>query len=158
MAKNITFDEGMEEFMINGRGPLRFNPSDPNLYHRFLGVFNQLKELEKEYMQKVESLDGLETDDKGFAKSERLLVIMKEIDQKVKTMLSEVFGEHNDFDVLLSGVNVMAFGYNRERVITILLNALVPMIQEGAKKHQIDAATEAVAHAKANREQRRASK
>lgn len=32
----LNIDTGVEEFCINGHGVLRFNPSDPNLYHRFL--------------------------------------------------------------------------------------------------------------------------
>ena len=32
----LNIDTGVEEFSVNGRGVLRFNPADPNLYHRFL--------------------------------------------------------------------------------------------------------------------------
>ena len=32
----LNIDTGVEEFRVNGRGVLRFNPADPNLYHRFL--------------------------------------------------------------------------------------------------------------------------
>ena len=31
----LNIDTGVEEFRVNGRGVLRFNPADPNLYHRF---------------------------------------------------------------------------------------------------------------------------
>ena len=30
----LNIDTGVEEFSVNGRGVLRFNPADPNLYHR----------------------------------------------------------------------------------------------------------------------------
>ncbi|MCO7108664.1 hypothetical protein NIA69_05110 [Gemmiger formicilis] len=32
----LNIDTGVEEFRVNGRGVLRFNPADLNLYHRFL--------------------------------------------------------------------------------------------------------------------------
>lgn len=154
MARDIQFDSGVEELMLNGRGPLRFNPSDPNLYYRFHNVFGRIQELEKEYNQRVEALEEAEVDDKGFAKSSEVLNIMKEMDGRVKALLSEVFGEDNDFDNLLDGINIMAFGSNGERVVTNLLNALLPIIQAGTKKYRADAAAEAVAQAKQKRAQR----
>ena len=33
--QELKIDTGVEEFRVNGRGVLRFNPADPNLYHRF---------------------------------------------------------------------------------------------------------------------------
>ena len=36
--KQLSIDTGVEEFCINGKGVLRFNPSDPNLYHRFFAL------------------------------------------------------------------------------------------------------------------------
>ena len=33
--KQLNIDTGVEEFSVNGHGVLRFNPADPNLYHRF---------------------------------------------------------------------------------------------------------------------------
>ena len=34
----LNIDTGVEEFRVNGRGVLRFNPADPNLYHRFFAA------------------------------------------------------------------------------------------------------------------------
>ena len=36
--QNLTIDTGMQEYLINNRAVLRFNPSDPNLYHRFFVI------------------------------------------------------------------------------------------------------------------------
>ena len=36
--KKLNIDTGVEEFRVNGRGVLRFNPADPNLYHRFFAA------------------------------------------------------------------------------------------------------------------------
>jgi hypothetical protein len=77
----------------------------------------------------------------------------KAIDAEVKALLSTTFGNNNDFDKLLGGMNVMARGFNGERVITNLLNGILPYIEEGVAKHT----QSEVAAAKLNREQRRAA-
>ena len=46
--QNLTIDTGMQEFCVNGRGVLRFNPADPNLYHRFFALGAQLDALDAE--------------------------------------------------------------------------------------------------------------
>ena len=38
----LNIDTGVEEFRVNGRGVLRFNPADPNLYHRFFAAGQSL--------------------------------------------------------------------------------------------------------------------
>ena len=40
--QNMTIDTGMQEYLINNRAVLRFNPSDPNLYHRFFAAAPKL--------------------------------------------------------------------------------------------------------------------
>ena len=39
----LNIDTGVEEFRVNGRGVLRFNPADPNLYHRFFAAAESVK-------------------------------------------------------------------------------------------------------------------
>ena len=46
-----------------------------------------------------------------------------------------MFGEENDFDQLLEGVNVLAVAANGQQVITNLLAALEPVIAEGVKNY-----------------------
>ena len=88
---------------------------------------------------------------------EMYLHLMRETDLKVKEKLNEVFGLDNDFDVILQRVNLMAVGENGERIITNLLAALGPLVEEGAKRFYENKANTAVATAKANRAQRRAA-
>ena len=40
--KKLNIDTGVEEFSVNGQGVLRFNPADPNLYHRFFAAGQSL--------------------------------------------------------------------------------------------------------------------
>ena len=52
----LNIDTGVEEYCVNGRGVLRFNPADPNLYHRFFAAAPQLDALDRELTQKAAAL------------------------------------------------------------------------------------------------------
>lgn len=169
MARKIVLDDGILELDINGRGLLRFNASDFNVYQRFATLAKELPEIEQEYRAKVEQFavpegeetETTDTDQETEIDLDATSAVMdacREIDRKIKQKLAWVFGPGNDFDALLGGVNLMAFGRNGERVITNLIEALSPYLESGAKQHQKEAAQEAVEQAKRNRAQRRAMK
>ena len=148
-TKTLQFDDGLLRLDINGNGILTFNPSDFNVYQRFFGLLKERPELEKRYAAEVEQ-PGSEDD--SFALAGRELDRARELDREIKDKLGAAFGPGNDFDALLGGVNLMAVGNNGQRVITNLLNALAPYIEEGAKRHQQEAAEAALR----SRAQRRA--
>lgn len=156
MAQKLSVDVGILELEINDNGVLRFNASDFNVYQRFLALVKELPEMEKEYEAAAQNGGG-EADKEGreMEMAGEALDKVREVDRRVKSRLSDVFGPENDFDRLLGGVNVMAFGRNGERVISNLLNALQPYMEAGIKQHMNEAAAEAVAQAKQNRAKRR---
>ena len=146
--EKLTFDSGIREFEINGSGVLRFNPGDPNVYARLLDAMDEIKAVEADLVEKAKCVQ----DDDGAA----VLRLMAQADKRMKEILSGVFGKENDFDQILGGVNVMAVCGNGERAITNLLNALTPIIQDGAEKcakQQADAAVAEAQAARALREQ-----
>lgn len=153
-TKTLQFDDGLLRLDINGNGLLTFNPSDFNVYQRFFQLLKELPELEKRYTAEVEASSGENPgEEETFQMAGRELDRARDIDREIKDKLGAVFGSGNDFDALLGGVNVMAVGNNGERIITNLLNALAPYIEEGAERHRQDAVREA----RLNREQRRAA-
>lgn len=153
-TKTLQFDDGLLRLDINGNGLLTFNSSDFNVYQRFFQLLKELPELEKRYAAEVEASSGENPgEEETFRLAGRELDRARELDREIKDKLGAVFGPGNDFDALLGGVNVMAVGNNGERVITNLLNALAPYIEEGAERHRQDAVREA----RLNREQRRAA-
>ena len=83
---------------------------------------------------------------------ESAIRIMAEADRKIKDILNRVFGHGNDFHAILEGVNMLAVGSNGNRIISNLLDALTPIMEQGAK----DFADGKIAEAKLNRAQRRA--
>ena len=145
--QQLIFDSGIKEFQINGKGILRFNPSDPNVYARFMDMVPKIHEIEQEMNVKANQIDR-----KSETAGEQTLRVMRETDRRIKAVLNDIFGQENDFDEILEGVNLMAVASNGERVVSNLMNALQPIMEEGAQicvKSEVDAA-------KLNRQQRRA--
>ncbi len=142
--QTIEFDSGIQEYRIGGGGVLRFNPQDPNLYARFSEAAHKITQVEEELTKQA---DSLQQHDSGLA----MVKLLQEADHKMKEVLGWVFGEGNNFDQILSGVNLLAVGSNGKRVVTNLFDALQPILVDGAAacaKAQTEAA---VAQAKARR-------
>ena len=133
--EKFVFDDGVREFQVNGGGVLRFNPGDMNLYGRFLEAAEKIRTVETELVAAgQQSLDGA-----------GVLRLMVEADRKLKDILGWVFGEGNDLDAVLGGVNLLAVAGNGERVIVNLMTAVRPVLEAGAKacvRAQVDRAVE----------------
>ena len=152
--KKLTFDSGIREYQINDNGVLRFNPADPNVYARLMESGEKIKAVEDRLLAKAKELipEG-EEESSGAV----VLQLMREADKEIKDVLVYIFGVENNFDEIFAGVNLMAVGDNGERVLTNFLNAMIPIVEKGAKKcaeQQIKRATE---KANGNRAQRRAA-
>lgn len=151
--EKLIFDSGVKEYQINDNGVLRFNPSDPNVYARFLDAMDKIQTVENDLVAKAKEIEKLEDQEQsGVA----VLRLMAEADREVKKILTEVFGADNNFDEVLGGVNLLAVATNGERVITNFLAVLQPIMVAGAENCAKQQADAAVAEAKLNRAQRRA--
>ena len=75
----------------------------------------------------------------------------------MKALLSDVFGNRNDFDRILNGMNVLAVASNGKPIITNFLEALAPIISESADLLAKARAAAAVEQAEKAREQREAN-
>ena len=137
--EKIQFDSGLKAYKL-GSGQLRFNPSDPNVYARFMDACDSFRDIEKALIAQAQCLSQEEL---GTA----ALTLLQKADQQMKKLLNQVF-LGNDFDKLLEGVNLLAVAENGERVITNLLKALEPVLLAGAKQ----CAAQAVQSAKAKKQ------
>ena len=106
---DIQFDNGVKSYRVGG-GILKFNPSDPNLYGRFLEAVENLSHLEAR-----EGIQGL-----------------RDLDRQVKDTLQTVFGPDNDLEAVFGGVNLLAVGENGHRLLENFVSALEPILREGA--------------------------
>lgn len=147
--QKLNFDLGLKEYEIGG-GVLRFNPSDPNVYARFVEAGNRLSAIEEKLVAKAEQA-GDQTP------GEIMLQIMAEADKETKETLAWIFGTNNDFDAIFCGSNIMSVGSNGERVITNFIHAIQPIMEAGAKKCAKQQVNGALDKAKMNRAQRRAT-
>lgn len=144
--QQLNIDIGVEEFQVNGRGILRFNPGDPNLYHRFFDARQTLTDLDQELSRRADALEGRQNIPEEARAAERLL-LLAEYDDRIKSLLTGIFGPENDFDTILEGVNLAGVGSNGRRVICNLLDALTPVLQAGARRTMESTAARAVADA-----------
>ena len=142
--EKLHFDSGMRSYRLGSGGVLKFNPGDPNVYARFLEAAEKIRTVETDLQQQAQNLD---VQDAGAA----AVKLMEQADKKIKELLSWVFGSHNDFDVILQGVNLLAVTDSGERVITNLFEALQPVLVEGARRCASQTAQTAVAKANARR-------
>lgn len=147
--QQLFIDTGVQEYSVNGRGVLRFNPGDPNLYHRFFAAQQPLAALDTELSAALTALEQSTPDE--TARAEAALALLAEYDAKIKAMLGDIFGPANDFDAILEGVNLAAVSTNGQRVVQNLLEALAPILQQGAENTVQTAAGTARAEAAANR-------
>ena len=152
--EKLVFDSGIREFQINDNGVLRFNPADPNVYARLMESGEKIKSVEDRLLAKAKELipDG-EEESSGAV----VLQLMREADEEIKEILAYIFGAENDFDAIFAGVSLMAACSNGERVLTNFLDALLPIVKEGAEKCANQKINSATQKAKANRAQRRAA-
>lgn len=143
--QEIQIDTGRREYRINQGGVLRFNPTDPNVYSRFLKAVEAIEQIEQKMAHKSSEtqLSGKEA-----------LELLQQADKEVKDQLTEVFGQDNDFELLLNGVNLMAVCENGERVVTNLFAALGPIIEEGAERFLKEKAKEVTAQIQRRRMER----
>lgn len=118
--EKLKFDSGVKCYRL-GAGVLRCNPTDPNLYARFLEALQEVTALEEALAQQAKEVSG-----------EGVIRLLSDADGRIKDILNRVFGLDNDFSKILEGVNLMAVGSNGERLITNLFSALEPVLTEGA--------------------------
>ena len=104
--EKLIFDDGMKSYRAGG-GVLRFNPSDPRLYTRFLEV--------------AESLQTITPKD------------TEEADRSIRQALDRVF-PGNDWDKIFPG-SLMALCGNGKLLVVNFLEAIEPVLVEGARKY-----------------------
>lgn len=116
--EKLTLDTGVKTYKV-GAGVLKFNPTDPNVYARFL--------------ETLDSLSGLEAELSQHAGADAIAALAR-TDKELKNRLSYVFGPGNDLEAVFSGVSLLAVGANGERLITNFLAAMEPILSEGAHR------------------------
>ena len=95
--KSLSFSDGFEEYRLNDRVTVRFNPTDVGFLEKLSHTFEQLDSLQDEVRRSRDSI----TDDR------EVFPIVRELDAKMRDVMNELFGD----DVcapLLGSVNLFA--------------------------------------------------
>lgn len=152
--EKLNIDLGIKRYqLVEGGAPLVFNPSDPNVYARYASAMESIKAVEKEMAAKANAVSAKNDTVEAQAEAgEKALQVMEETDRRIKEILNGIFGGANNFNDILLGVNLMAVTESGDRVINNLLEALAPIMENGAKL----CVNAEIKEAKLNREQRRA--
>ena len=114
--EKLTIDCGIRQFRINGKGVLHLNPTDPNVFTRFASFMEQLPQPEGGNLAAL--------------------------DKQLKTHLEQVF-PGNDFEALLGGVSLLAVAGNGQTVFENLVQALLPVLEQGMEQYARQVAAQA---------------
>ena len=133
--QELKIDTGVEEFRVNGRGVLRFNPADPNLYHRFFAAGKTLQQYDAELTAATEK----------SADAQAGLALLREYDGKIKALLQEIFGAEN-FYLELQDHGLQDQAYVNPQLIRLSRETVIPLVvtndchyinKEDTKMHHI---------------------
>lgn len=133
--EKIQFDSGVRTYRVSGGQKLCFNPADPNLYARFQEAEEKLDQMGKALAEETEDV----------------LCMMQRADKELKALLSWVF-PGNDFEKILGGIHLLAVTKSGKTVLENFLEALSPVLCEGAESFAQGLAREADAAAASRRQ------
>ena len=79
--KSLSFPDGLEEYSLNGRVTVRFNPTDASFLERLAELFSRLDALQKEVSALQESTP-----------EEEVFPLAKSLDSRMRDLLDGFFG------------------------------------------------------------------
>ena len=83
--RELNFSDGLEEYSLNGRVTVRFNPTDAAFLEKLTALFSTLDALQEE----VSSLQaGIPEDDDSA-----VLALARDLDARMRKLLDDFFGE-----------------------------------------------------------------
>ena len=83
--RELKFSDGLEEYSLNGRVTVRFNPTDASFLEKLTALFSSLDALQEE----VSSLQASIPEDDDSA----VLALARDLDGRMRTLLDGFFGE-----------------------------------------------------------------
>ena len=95
--KSLSFSDGNQDYRLNDRVMVRFNPTDMNFLERLSRAFEQLDALQEEVRATKERI----TDDR------EVFPIARELDGKMRGILNDLFGKEV-CEPLFGGMNLFA--------------------------------------------------
>lgn len=124
--EKLIFGTGLKRYEVNDNGAIfSFNPTDINLYSRFLKMRDEILKIG----EKIEKLgDSNNLTEEGFA--DHFVAVFDEADKLGKKALTECFGKENDFDAIFDGANIFTLTDTGNWVITNFIEAITPVVEK----------------------------
>ena len=95
--KTLSFQDGLEDYLLAGKVAVSFNPTDMNFLERLSRAFSELDALQEEVRQSREKI----TDDR------EVFPIARELDGKMRGILNDLVGKEI-CEPLFGGMNLFA--------------------------------------------------
>lgn len=148
--EKLIINTGLKRYEINDNGAIfSFNPSDINLYARFLKMREKIIEIG----EKIEK-QGNELNQSNQDEVETFAIMMSDADKLCKQAFSECFGSMNDFDHIFDGVNVFSPTITGNWLITDFVMAITPLIEKEVALFTKEKAKRKAAQVKQNKTKR----
>lgn len=148
--EKLIISTGIKRYEVNDSGEIfSFNPTDANLYARFLRAKEKIEAIGDELEKKKAELD-LE----NRADSEEAAFILEDADKRCKQALRECFAVDNDFDAMFDYVNCYSITDTGDCVIVNFLKAITPIIEKDVAKYTKEKAKRAASKVKENKAKR----
>ena len=124
--EKLIFGTGLKRYEVNDNGAIfSFNPTDINLYARFIKMRDAVLKIGAEVEKKAEEIN--ESEEKSV---EAFASTMEDADRRVKQELTECFGKSNDFEHIFDGSNVFSPTLSGNWLITEFITAITPIIEK----------------------------
>lgn len=125
MAEILSFDTGIKEYDINGVATVRFNPTDANFTDRLYKSFNDLKDRQDEFEQRVADIG-----DDG----EEMFRYAHERDVEMREIIDTVFDCPGLADKLFENMNCYALADDGTPVWIGLFMSVVNVVDIAMRK------------------------
>ncbi|MBQ3045132.1 MAG: hypothetical protein IJD49_04185 [Clostridia bacterium] len=148
--EKLRISTGLKRYEVNDRGIIfSFNPTDANLYARFLRTKEKIEAIGDELEKKKAELDLENRSD-----SEEAAFFLEAADKKCKQALKECFAVENDFDAMFDYVNCYSVTDTGNCVIVNFLKAITPIIERDVANYTKSKAQRAASKVKQNKKKR----
>lgn len=148
--EKLIISTGLKRYEVNDSGVIfSFNPTDANLYARFLRTKEKIEAIGEELEKKRTELNF-----EDVSNNEEAAFFLEEADKKCKQALKECFAVENDFDAMFDYVNCYSITDTGNCVIVNFLKAITPIIEKDVANYAKSKAKRAASKTKKKKAKR----
>lgn len=148
--EKLIFGTGLKRYEVNDNGAIfSFNPTDINLYARFLKMRDEIFKIGADVEKK-----GDEINPNDESNAESFALMLAAADKRAKQVLTECFGSANDFDHIFDGANIFSPSATGNWLITDFIMAITPIVEKEVANFTKEKAKRKASQVKQNKAKR----